>query len=156
MKRGNDPPGYVIRKISSLISRFRSHAHVLWDCKSWLECRKSCTDDVKVEGKNLFTRGYITFEKHVSEINREVMGSLMFINRVEDYFDKDTCSLIIQSLVLNILNYCTTIKGTANSTHLNDFKKLQNVAAEVVDGKAKKKKKKKKKKKTKPPFEKNK
>ncbi len=80
----------------------------------------------------------MSFEKHINEINRKVMGSLTFVNRVKDYFDRDTCNVIVQSLVLCILSYCNTIWGTANSTHLNDIKKLQNFAPKVVDGKAKK------------------
>ncbi len=79
----------------------------------------------------------MTFEKHINEINRKVMGSLTFVNRVKDCFDRDTRNVIVQSIVLSILNYCNTICGTANSTHLNDIQKLQNFAAKVVDGKAK-------------------
>ncbi len=80
---------------------------------------------------------YITFEKHINEINGKVMGSLTFLNRVKDCFDRDTRNVIVQSLVLSILNYCNTIWGTATSTHLNDIQKLQNFAAKVVDGKRK-------------------
>ncbi len=50
----------------------------------------------------------------------------------------ETRNAIVQSLVLSILNFCNTIWGTANFTHLNDIQKLQNLAAKVVDGKAKK------------------
>ena len=41
--------------------------------------------------------------------------------------------MIIQSLVLNISNYCNVIWGTTNTTILKDDKKLQNFAAKVVD-----------------------
>ncbi len=80
----------------------------------------------------------MTFEKVINEINRKVMGSLTFVNRIKDFFDRDTRNVIVQSLVLSILNYCNTIWGTANSTQLNDIPKLQNFADKVVDGKAKK------------------
>ncbi len=90
-----------------------------------------------VKNLSVHINRYMTFEKHIDEINRKVMGSLTFVNRVKDYFDRDTRNVIIQSLVLSILNYCNTIWGTANSTHLNDIQKLQNFAAKVVDGKAK-------------------
>ncbi len=55
---------------------------------------------------------YMTFEKHINEINRKVIGSLTFVNRVKDYFDWDTRNVIVQSLVLCILNYCNTIWGS--------------------------------------------
>ncbi len=56
---------------------------------------------------------YMKFEKHINEINRKVMGSLTFVNCVKNYFDGETCNVIVQSHVLSILNYCNTIWDTA-------------------------------------------
>ncbi len=60
----------------------------------------------------------MTFDAHISKINHKVMGTPMYINRVKYYFDEPTRILIIQSLVMNILNYCNTVWGTTNNTLL--------------------------------------
>ncbi len=62
----------------------------------------------------------------------------MFINRIENYFDRETRSGIVQSLVLSIMNYCISIWGTTNATRVKHVQKLQNFAAKMVDGKARK------------------
>ena len=63
---------------------------------------------------------------------------LMYINRVKSCFDRPTRILVVQSLVLNLLNYCNTIWGTTNTTLINAVQKLQNFAIKVADGRAKK------------------
>ncbi len=78
---------------------------------------------------------YMTFDKHINEINRKVMGTFIYINRIKDYCDKTTRKFIVQSLALNILNYCNTIWGTTNNTLLKKAQKLQNFAAKIIDGK---------------------
>ncbi len=60
----------------------------------------------------------------------------MFVNKVKQCFDEPTRHLIIESLVLSILNYCSTIWGTTNTTLITKVRKLQNLAAKVVEGKA--------------------
>lgn len=62
----------------------------------------------------------------------------MYVNRIKDFFDKNTRTAIIQSLTLSIMNYCNVIWGTTNTTLLNNVQKLQNFAAKIADGKAKK------------------
>ncbi len=84
-----------------------------------------------VKNLGVHTDRYMTSEKHINEINRKVMLSLTFVNRVKDYFDRDTRKVIVQSLILSNLNYCNTIWGTDNSTHLNDIQKLQNFAGKL-------------------------
>lgn len=78
------------------------------------------------------------FDTHINELNKKVMGTLMYINRISNNFDKPTRLLIVQSLVLSLLNYCIIIWGTTNNTLLNKVKKLQNFAAKVAAGGARK------------------
>ncbi len=89
------------------------------------------------KSKNLgvFFDRYMTFDKHINEIHRKVMGTLIYINIIKDYFDKDTRKVVVQSLGLNILNNCNTTRGTTNTTLLNKAQKLLNFAAIVIDGK---------------------
>ena len=81
---------------------------------------------------------YMTFNKHISTIRKKVTGILMYVNRIKDYFNKENGAVIIQSLVLNILNYCNMIQNKTNTAISKDVKKIQNFAAKVVDGKARK------------------
>ncbi len=75
---------------------------------------------------------YMTFETHVNEISKKVMGTLVYINRIKHCFDKPTRILAVQSLVISVLNYCVAIWGTTNNTLLTKTQKLQNFAIKVV------------------------
>ncbi len=75
------------------------------------------TSHVKNLGVHFDT--YMTFETHINDISKKVIGTLMYINRVKNCFDKSTRILVVQSLVLNLLNYCNTIWGTTNVTLIN-------------------------------------
>ncbi len=81
---------------------------------------------------------YMTFETHVNEVGKKVMGTLMYINRIKHCFDKPTRILAVQSMVLSVLNYCVTIWGRTNNTLLTTTQNLQNFAIKVADGRAEK------------------
>ncbi len=49
--------------------------------------------NVKILGE--FFDRYMTFDKHINNINRKVMGTLIYINIIKDYFDKDTRKVIV-------------------------------------------------------------
>ncbi len=79
----------------------------------------------------------MTFGTHINEISKKVTGTLMYINRVKNCFDKSTRILVVQSLVLNLLNYSNTVWGTTNITLIGAVQKLQNFVIKVADGRAK-------------------
>ncbi len=81
---------------------------------------------------------YMTFDVHVSELNKKVIGTLMHINRISLNFENKTRTIVVQSLVLSIINYCIRIWGTTNATLLSNLQKLQNFAAKVAVGRARK------------------
>ncbi len=93
-----------------------------------------------MNAKNLsvYQDTYMTFDKHISEIIKKAMGTLMFINKNKDYFDKATRVTILQTLVLSVLKHGITIWGTTNSTLRDKVQKVQNFAIKIADGKAKK------------------
>ena len=39
------------------------------------------------------------------------MGTLVYFNRVKDLFEPNTCLMVIQSLALNVINYCFEVGG---------------------------------------------
>ncbi len=65
--------------------------------------------------KNYIDR-YMTFDVHINELNKKVMGTLMYINSLSDNFQKTTRVIIVSPLVLSIINYCIRIWGTTNET----------------------------------------
>lgn len=81
---------------------------------------------------------HMLFNKHIEEISKKVIGTLMFLRRISDNLDKPSRIIAVQSLVLSILNYCILIWGTTNSTQVAKIQKLQNFAAKVANGGAKK------------------
>ncbi len=91
-----------------------------------------------VKNLGVYIDRYMSFDIHTEEITKKVMGTLMYLNRIKDLFDKGTRKIVVQSLVLSILNYCNIIWGTTNNTLLANIQKLQNFAAKIVDGRAKK------------------
>ena len=91
-----------------------------------------------VKNLGLHMDRYMAFDKHILEMTSKVTGTLMYVNRIKNYFDRETRSVIVQSLVLSVMNYCISIWGTTNVTQLKQVQKLQNFAAKIVDGKARK------------------
>ncbi len=81
---------------------------------------------------------YMTFDVHVNELNKKLVGTLMYIYRISLNFEKRTRTIVVQSLVLSLVNYCIRIWGTTNATLLNNVQKLQNFAAKVAVGGARK------------------
>ncbi len=76
----------------------------------------------------------MTFDVHINELNKKVIRTLMYINRLSDNFQKPTRVIIVSSLVLSTINYCIRIYETTNETLLHSAQKLQNFAAKVAVG----------------------
>ena len=72
------------------------------------------------------------FDIHTNKIISKALGTIMFINRVKENFNKETRITVIQSLVLSIINYGIKIWGTANQTQLDKVQKIQNFEAKVA------------------------
>ena len=80
----------------------------------------------------------MSFNIHINEMCKKIIGTLMFINRIKDNFDKSTRIMVIEALVLSQINYCNIIWGSASKTQLQRVQRLQNFAAKVADGSARK------------------
>ncbi len=77
---------------------------------------------------------HMTFDVHIQEMHKKVMGILFFHLRIKDKFEINTRKIVIQSLALRIINYCLLVYGTTSSTLLRRVQKLQNFAAKVCAG----------------------
>ena len=74
------------------------------------------------------------FDKHVSYISKKCFGTLLFLNRIKENFDKTTRIILIQSLVLSIINYGLKVWGNTATCHIHQAQKIQNFAAKVALG----------------------
>ena len=86
--------------------------------------------------KNLgiFFDSNMQFNKHIDEISRKIFGTIMYVNRLKDNFNKSSRITVIQSLVLSIITYGIKIWGSASATQIQRVQKLQNFAAKVALG----------------------
>ena len=76
----------------------------------------------------------MTFEVHVEEVRKKVMGILIFLNRIKDSIPLTTRTQVVETLALSIINYCLKIWGTANKAQLQKVQVLQNFAARIAVG----------------------
>ena len=81
---------------------------------------------------------YMLYDHHISSIVKKTYGVLLFLNRIQDKFDKKSRIIIVQSLALSIINYCSRIWGTTTREQLDRVQKVQNFAAKVAFGGARK------------------
>ncbi len=61
--------------------------------------------------KNLgiYFDNHLLFDNHITEISKKVYGTIMQINRLRDYFNKNSSIAVIKSLVISIINYGISI-----------------------------------------------
>ncbi|RUM30450.1 MAG: hypothetical protein DSY42_04590 [Aquifex sp.] len=93
---------------------------------------------IHIKNLGLHMDRYMSFDAHINEISKKVMGMLIYINRISSYLDKKSRIIVVQSLVLSHINYCLSIWGTTTSSLINKVQKLQNFAARVAVGGIKK------------------
>ena len=71
-----------------------------------------------VKNLGLYMDPYMTFDTHISELSKKVIGMLIYISRVGINFDETTRKIIVQSLVLSLINYCIQIWSTTNNSFI--------------------------------------
>ncbi len=94
----------------------------------------SITPSKQVKNLGVYMDQYMSFEVHIHEMHKKVMGILLLVNRIRDKFDAATRKMVIQSLALSGVNYCLQVYGTTNNTHMRRVQKLQNFAAKICAG----------------------
>ena len=87
-----------------------------------------------VKNLGLHMDRYLHFDVHINEITKKVIGMLSYLSRISMNFDKPSRTIVVQSLVLSVINYCMRIWATTNTTLINRVQKLQNFAARVSVG----------------------
>ena len=93
---------------------------------------------VSVKNLGIYIDRFMTFEVHVEEVRKKVMGILIFLNRIKDSIPPTTRTQVVETLALSIVNYCLKIWGTANRAQLQKVQMLQNFAARIAVGNVRK------------------
>ena len=81
---------------------------------------------------------YMTFDVHIEEMRKKVIGILIFLNRIKVNIPLTTRIHVVQTLALSIINYCLKIWGSSYQSQIQKVQKLQNFAARIALGDVKK------------------
>ena len=92
------------------------------------------TPSHSVKNLGIYMDQYMLFDQHINFIIKKTNGILMFLNRIQDSFDKSSRLIVIQSLALSILNYCCRVWGMTTKEQLERVQKVQNFAAKIAYG----------------------
>ncbi len=77
---------------------------------------------------------YMSFDVHVTEMNKKVSGTLMYIHRIEDLLSKEATQIAVPTIAPSHIDYAINITSTTNITQLKRVQKLQNFADKVAIG----------------------
>ena len=114
-----------------LISRIPSDVRIFFG-------QTPITPSQSIKNLGIFMDQYMLYDHHINFIIKKTNGVLFFLNRIQDKFDKASRIMIVQSLALSILNYCSRIWGITTMEQLDRVQKVQNFAAKVAFGGARK------------------
>ena len=92
----------------------------------------SFSDCVKTLGV-IFDK-YMSFENHVRDLCKKSKSTLIYIQRMQHKLDRVTRTMIVDSLVISKLNYCSLIWGKCNNSLIKEVQTVQNFAAKVAWG----------------------
>lgn len=75
---------------------------------------------------------HLSFDDHISKLVSSCIGKLCQINRVKDSFDKETLLLVIETLVINKLLYCSTVWSNTSTKNIKKLQTVQNFACRII------------------------
>ena len=75
---------------------------------------------------------HLTFDSHITKVVSSCMSKLCQINRVKSSFDHKTLLLIISSLVMSKLLYCSSVWANTSGKNIEKLQKVQNFACRIV------------------------
>ena len=81
---------------------------------------------------------FMTFDTHIQEMRKKVMGILIYLNRMKDNIPPNVREMVVQTIALSVINYCVRIWGAGSRSNLHKVQKLQNFAARIVVGNVRK------------------
>lgn len=82
----------------------------------------------------LLMDSHLSYDKHISNLVSSCLYKLCQINRVKNNFDKGTLTMIITSLVISKLLYCSTVWSNTTCTNIKKLQSIQNFACKIIAG----------------------
>ena len=79
----------------------------------------------------------LSYSSHINETVSSCHFKLSQIRRVKHLLDKATLELVIQSLVLSKLLYCSTVWSSTSRQNIQKLQHIQNFAARIITGEPK-------------------
>ena len=67
---------------------------------------------------------YLTYNKHIKEMNRLVSHKLYILSKVRKYITNDACINIFKTMILSLIEYCDIVYAGTSITNLNNIDKL--------------------------------
>ena len=74
----------------------------------------------------------MTFSAHVEETAQQTYGILCYLSRIRHFLTQDATKLLIQSLVLCKLSYCSVVWGGVDWRSVDKLQRMLNFAARVI------------------------
>ena len=66
------------------------------------------TPSKHIKNLGIYMNCHMTFDVHILEMHKKVMGIIFFLNRIKDKFEINTRKIVIQSLALSIIQLLLT------------------------------------------------
>ena len=75
---------------------------------------------------------HLTYDNHISQLVSSCLSKLVQINRVKNCFDKETLTLMINSLVFSKMFYCSSVWSNTSASNIKKLQLIQNFAAKII------------------------
>jgi hypothetical protein len=94
--------------------------------------REEITPTTNAKDLGLNLDSYLTYDYHIKNVVSSCMAKLCQINRVKDSFDRNSLRLIINTLAMSKLYYCSTVWSNTSATNIKKLRAVQNFACRIL------------------------
>ena len=91
----------------------------------------------EVKDLGVFLDSFLSYDKHIQALSSSCISKLGQINRVKNLFDQKTLAMIIDTLVMSKINYCSSIWSNTSEGNIEKIQLVQNYAARIISGEKK-------------------
>lgn len=88
----------------------------------------------EVKDLGIFLDSHLSYNKHIQALSSSCVSKLGQINRVKHIFDQKTLAMIIDSLVMSKINYCSSVWSNTSEGNIDKIQLIQNYAARIISG----------------------
>ena len=93
---------------------------------------KDITSVFRAKDLGVILDSHPTYNDHIKNLVSSCTSKLCQINRVKDSFDKVTLKLIISSLVISKLFYCSSTWSNTSAINISKLQAVQNFACRII------------------------